>query len=463
MRNRKIARADLYAFQPGVVSVHCIYAMYHLSRNAADRAPGSSAAYQIFSAAADLGTISVYAFGSFATHNDSSGWGTQLDDETLLQYLVPAAYYGLVAAGGIHLISFTVSLWLAWAFRKISLMPPDMNPLEDHLTARPMHRRNKSYLTASSDAESVKRSSAWSDVHPAAAHEFIASPRSVPFMHTRAESTESAATTYVQGDLPSRQYQIVPGNKASRRSAASMMPKRDSRPRSGNGPSYTELSTRDLSPEKTQSRDSVDHSHYLRFSEPWDSIEPTNKNSRMVRAAGYSSLDARYNNEDFSDESDVEKELMDARHVYEFDMITDLHPDPLRLNPTPSKTDGAGILKTPPDSWRASDRPTNVTISDAGTNERRTEIIGGTDQPPGDRRRGSSTDTTQPGKPYSHRYGELKPGVVPIPIGSNRKTSSGNDYRVAPVSNAYERRNVSGKIAEEGRVGQRISRYNMLG
>jgi hypothetical protein len=50
-------------------------------------------------------------------------------------------------------------------------------------------------------------------------------------------------------------------------------------------------------------------------------------------------------------------------------------------------------------------------------------------------------------------YGELKPGTPPIMIGgkNNRQISSGNDF--GDMSNSFRGRDVSGKIAEEGRGG----------
>lgn len=53
-------------------------------------------------------------------------------------------------------------------------------------------------------------------------------------------------------------------------------------------------------------------------------------------------------------------------------------------------------------------------------------------------------------------YGELKPGTPPIMIGggSNRQVSSGNDFGAGKGGfRALDRRDVSGKIAEEGRGG----------
>jgi len=53
-------------------------------------------------------------------------------------------------------------------------------------------------------------------------------------------------------------------------------------------------------------------------------------------------------------------------------------------------------------------------------------------------------------------YGDLKPATPPIMIGGNRQISSGNDLGVMGMGGGggYRReRDVSGKIAEEGRGG----------
>ena len=40
-------------------------------------------------------------------------------------------YLGFFALSGLHLVSFIMDTWLCWIYRKISQLPPDMNPLEE--------------------------------------------------------------------------------------------------------------------------------------------------------------------------------------------------------------------------------------------------------------------------------------------------------------------------------------------
>jgi hypothetical protein len=65
---------------------------------------------------------------------------------------------------------------------------------------------------------------------------------------------------------------------------------------------------------------------------------------------------------------------------------------------------------------------------------------------------------------YSKPYGELKSATPPIIVGSGRQVSSGNDLDFGTGDTGYGgyRRNVSGKIAEEGMGGKRYSRYAIL-
>ncbi|TDZ35075.1 hypothetical protein CTRI78_v011553 [Colletotrichum trifolii] len=54
---------------------------------------------------------------------------------------------------------------------------------------------------------------------------------------------------------------------------------------------------------------------------------------------------------------------------------------------------------------------------------------------------------------YSKPYGELRPATPPVLIGTNRHVSSGNDIENHQHSQAFERRNVSGQVVEEGLAG----------
>ena len=164
-----------------------------------------------------------------------------------MQFFLPALYYTLVGAGGLHLISLTISLWLGVMFRRITMMPPDMNPLEDHLTSRASHKRNKSSVATSSYAGSEKRLSTPLEERRRSEmpYEDLSRPPSIPFMHTRHGSNTSLSDHDSRVNLPSRQYQIDSGN-SPRNSIASADLKRKSYPVPPKPPvhgrgSYTEI------------------------------------------------------------------------------------------------------------------------------------------------------------------------------------------------------------------------------
>ncbi|PGH12822.1 hypothetical protein AJ79_04046 [Helicocarpus griseus UAMH5409] len=263
---------------PGVSILHTIYAVYHLSRSAAGRTPASSASYMLFAAVLDAGLIPLYVFtGIMAQVQHTSGtygWGTLFKTELAADKIIYATFLGCCIIAGLHLSSLIISLYLAVIFRKISKLPPDMNPLEDNLTARP-HKRTKSEIAniaekhmsdSTIDSRDFKRESI-------AQAPLITPTRSVPFRHTRADSAEDVSNSsrstfysamsqrYSRSDLPSQQmrqyeqYQHTPitiartpargrGNTLSRPQSAII----NTPPRSESSrPGSAEIGTRDPS------------------------------------------------------------------------------------------------------------------------------------------------------------------------------------------------------------------------
>lgn len=93
-----------------------------------------------------------------------------------------------IVNGGLHLVSLIISIYLGVIFRKISRLPPDMNPLEDNLTSR--HKRNKSSLL---DDRTSKTSTPNSQRQSRVDESLVSPVRSVPFMQTRNDSHTSIA------------------------------------------------------------------------------------------------------------------------------------------------------------------------------------------------------------------------------------------------------------------------------
>lgn len=409
---------------------HTYYGVYHHCRGATARTPGSSSAYHVFSGIADLVVLSVYAFGAYTIHQNSASWATRLSDQKLMDTFIPAAYYTIVGTGGLHVLSLTISLWLGYMFQKISTMPPDMNPLEDHLTARPSHRKKASVATTSSTTS--ERPNTMSDTSSQ-----YSTPRGVPFMHTRTGSTQSFGTGNHREsplNLPNRQYQVMTTN-SPRNSVVSLATKRTSMTPSHRG-SYMEVPITELSPPKpglpininTRSQDRLP-----KFTESWmptDSLmSRTNQRNRELAAQeanrqartskSYSALNQRYNFED-SDEEDENAN----------------HPNPLGSHPTPSGN------RSSYRQWTAANLSANSALTEISNNGR-LATPGRELTAPGSRGRDSSI------QPDAFFTRQLKTGSVTI--GSGRKVSSGNDFEALQAG--AERRRVSGKIVEEGMGG----------
>ncbi|KAH6856458.1 hypothetical protein B0I37DRAFT_76220 [Chaetomium sp. MPI-CAGE-AT-0009] len=484
----------------GVVILHCIYSVFHHVRPAGARTPGSSAGYQLFAGISDLCVLPLYAYGAVMTRNKSIEWETTAppDDPDVLKYMVPSVFYGLIGAGGLHFVSLLISLWLALMFRRIANMPPDMNPLEANLTSR-VHKRNKSSVTTTSTYSDEKRESELYDDS--------ARPPSVPFMQTRRGSDLSLASHDSRVNLPSRQYQVPASDRKSatsqnlKRMSAPVPPAHrasyteiplgetggassrpvsmhSSRPSTGSVPSYR---AETVSPAQTVQPRSA------RFTETWYASESlinrTQQRNRTTATpknkAAYVSLDAS----DGDDNSDSENDTFytPARGTTANNNENANHPNPLRSNPLANNSNKPEAITDNNTSPRRPRTPfsrlRNSVLSTLSPNDRRvsgsqditdqtqTLAVGGSG--PRDRLSSIQTDTAFFSKPY----GELRPATPPVLVGGGRDengvstagrvVSSGNDYDLGS-GGAMGRRNVSGKVAEEGRAGQRWSRYGVL-
>ena len=389
-----------------------------------------------------------------------------------MDYFVPAVYYALVGCGGMHLISLSFSLWLSWAFRRISLMPPDMNPLEDNLTARPMRKKNRP-ATASlrGGCESPSSPSVDSRLKTGDSRESMSSPASVPFMHTREGSRTSVAISRESRDLPSRHYQVAHRNSIVDASGMTNDSKSHGPSLSVHKGPYTQVPVgeSDSTSPTDVTDDTLEHSRKARFTETWaptDSlISRTNQryreaapSTRSMNKQEYSAINQSYNHEDALDlyhgsDTEVEEESTQER-----DLSERMQPHPLRLNPPPGTSKKPQRAKTPfypPAHPQPTGQKPLVEISyNQQSMVAGKDITDETDSPLGNER------TVRRHEFYSRPYGELKSATPPIIVGNNRKISSGNDYDSRYALGPYGRRNVSGKVAEEGRAGgNKLSRY----
>ena len=205
---------------PAIAILHCIYAIYHLARSAKARTPASSASYMIFAAVIDTGLIPFLVFTALIARteytqssNTQDRWKTVFGNEVADTKILFSTFLFCVVDGGFHLVSLIISIYLTVIFRKISKLPPDMNPLEDNLTSR--HKRNKSSISAPLEL-SGPDSKRGSQAEP------LMQTRSIPFMHTRNDSTQKF------NDIPSPNF--------SPRASRTTLPSPYDQPFSGKSP-----------------------------------------------------------------------------------------------------------------------------------------------------------------------------------------------------------------------------------
>ncbi|KAJ5081849.1 hypothetical protein NUU61_010113 [Penicillium alfredii] len=171
---------------PIVAVLHTIYGIYHLSRSAVTRPPASQAGYGLFASTLDAGLIPFYVFTTFMAHGqyatDAYHWGTLFNNSNVTVQVAKATFICAIVNAGLHLVSFSLSIFLAVIFRRISHMPPDMNPLEDNLTARPLRNRRR--------IEAHEKNLSGSTLNSHLEDPLMEQPRMVPFMHTRGQSME---------------------------------------------------------------------------------------------------------------------------------------------------------------------------------------------------------------------------------------------------------------------------------
>jgi hypothetical protein len=364
-----------------------------------------------------------------------SEWDTLLAvGKPVMNILTGTAFLCAVLSGGLHLISFALSIYLAVTFRKILKLPPDMNPLEDNLTSR--HKRNKSSMSVSTMSEKRTSMTLEGKRSSGAPYEDLSRPPSIPFLHTRQNSTESFSTYHstppatrdARVDLPSRQYQIQTNSARSsiidlKRSSVNYNAAPPSPPKRG---SYTEIPLSDSSPKRSSRRQTP-----MNMPEAWYTAETLSKPPTSGRSSPRKQHQGKY------------QPLYQRHDSVESFYSVDSHPNPLDSNPSPARGQD--------------NRPQrNSALSEISSNQ------GGKSS--GDLADlGQSWDGFTLGNPFSPQggnlkarfYGDLKPATPPIMVGGNgspRQISSGNDYG-NKGHRVVGRRDVSGKIAEEGRSG----------
>ena len=146
----------------------------------------------VFAALTDTGLLPFLFFSALMAHSDYAsnvyGWGTLFGSSGAAYKIIYAFYLISVVEGSLTIASLILGIYLAILFRKISKLPPDMNPLEPNLTARP-HKRNKSELTEKYMSGST--ASLTNNRLSKTADSSVTASRRVPFMHTRTDSADN--------------------------------------------------------------------------------------------------------------------------------------------------------------------------------------------------------------------------------------------------------------------------------
>lgn len=139
-----------------------MYAIYHLLRPAKGRTPNSSSSYHFFALFMDVGLIPFYVFiALYANQNynlsvdDTNRWTSFFSTNFATTTVIFVTFIASIIVGSLHLVSIGLDIYLIMIFRKIANLPPDMNPLEDNLTGssrrRSMkHKHKNSEMTLSS-------------------------------------------------------------------------------------------------------------------------------------------------------------------------------------------------------------------------------------------------------------------------------------------------------------------------
>ncbi|PQE29109.1 P-loop containing nucleoside triphosphate hydrolase protein [Rutstroemia sp. NJR-2017a BBW] len=430
---------------PGVATLHTAYGVFHLMRRPGGRTPGSSASYMVFASIFDVSIVPFYAFSALVAKTRHSGWKTLLSNQNLLPTFIDVVFYAAIAGGALHLISLSISAYLAMTFRKIAQLPPDMNPLEDNLTSR--HKRNKSSIsTVTTTTFSEKRLSEpfESRRRSGAPYEDLTRAPTVPFLHTRTNSNES---------FQSKTSSPRTSRHGSPARYQAHSPLRDSNPdfkRSSNH-SYASLPISEPSNVSyhtaTESKDDITQTQPKK--DPWANDSIGKSNTRAPRVPPKSPTKSSYHPlpadpstlAHSSDEDDDE----DTHSNYHYHL-----PNPLAENPpTPRPQIPSSTYST--DDIADAHAPA-TTSNDTEWPLRSPTLRELTPKPL--RTRSGEADAFK-----ARSYGELKARTPPVMVGGTRQVSSGVDLGEGLGGRG---RDVSGKVAEEGRAGVWGARFRRV-
>lgn len=417
----------------------------------------------------DAGFIPLYVFTAILSrrnYNEEAGtngrWRTFFPTDEETNKVLQTAWLTATTVAGLHCVSLVLDLYLLLVFRKISNLPPDMNPLEENLTSRrkTKHKHKNSSMSAiiplnaqedkrfSTQSGTTAVQSRYSQADTFVSEKEIPLPdtKAMSFMHTRTNSDmaysphtpnsarqsrsmysqppsarQSRGDLHYRDDLHRREDDDDNETLAQRKSLlAQQAIKRNSRPNtmgSSKEEFYTPPTTAnkhgaegDLSLQK-DSRESLQSDNWFVYGDAADednSSQPpkasTHKGLPAVAALNTFRSKKGYNAvSSYDDVSDEEFE-------------TPMMPQPLRMNPPtppPGKAYTPESKPTPPPPTTLQRTHTTTTLSSDATFSR------------------SPSRPTTPGK--SRYYGDLRAATQGIRNGQSPANSPGT----SPTKNYF--------------------------
>lgn len=362
----------------------------------------------------DISFVPFYAFSAYISHTSAPVWTTIFSNPEFIHIFTTTVFYCAAVGSGFFLISFGLSIYLTVTFNKICDLPPDMNPLEDNLTSRHKHKRNKSSISTATTISEKRISAPLSNRSSATAYDDFVHPPTMSFLQTRMGSTDSFSTYRPTPppsrdsrlDLPSRQYQIK--NHSARNSMIDLKRSSYLAPSVPKRASYAEIPLSDTGLDGPPRQ-------IGKMDDAWFSARSLNS-SKQSRAS-----------------SPVKGSYRPLEQSYDSSENVSLgHPNPLEANP-PTPRHSVLLNRDSPLSEISNNRLSGD-IADMSSSQ--------VHEMP------SIRDFK------AKRYGELRAATPPVLVGTDRQVSSGADYSGKGGFRA-KNRDVSGKVAEEGRAGEK--------
>ncbi|ORY10027.1 hypothetical protein BCR34DRAFT_625433 [Clohesyomyces aquaticus] len=250
IRGAQATEGYIMRIPPGIDIVFCLYGVYHLCRAAKARPAGSSASYHFFALGMDAGFIPFCVFTAMLAlrnYNEQAGtdgrWRTFFPTDEETNKVLQVSWLTATTVGGLHCASMSLDLYLLLIFRKISGLPPDMNPLEENLTSRRKSNKHKhknssisamtpltaddTRFSAQSGATTVV-GSRHSQGDPLMGEKDIPYPQvnKMAFMHTRTNS-DMAYSPHTPKSAQQSRHSLYSGQNSARQSRADLNRRED--------------------------------------------------------------------------------------------------------------------------------------------------------------------------------------------------------------------------------------------